>query len=229
MSIRMVLKQVKRLHHVETGLKLLELLERSAMPVAGIFFLASVYFGWSFTPQLVGDLATDKFSYDSPGVNYYLRLQWKFFFFGMCAIGGFFVLRAVRIFSENWRNNLAQLITLVVLIIGASASVYLIGEHTYAAYFERKVTSKSMRDSPETIKPLRSRTQSPTVELVSPDGSGPHSTVESQAKSERHLQLLLETVKAFRDLNSYLLNWSILLLTGISAFLVRELKILPPK
>ena len=205
----------------------LRLLDQSALPVAGIFFLASIYFGWLFTPQLVADLARDAFSYDAPGVNYYLRLQWTFFLSGLCSIAGFFGLRALRTFLDDVRRHLPQLIALTLLMIGAVGAIYWIEESFYARYYANKTSFEPGRSEPRRVQPTAATPEPAGGVAGFADGQKDHTPKAQEPRTAKKSELLSETVKAFKDLNSYLLNWAILLVTSIAAFLVRELNILP--
>lgn len=225
-GIRRLLSTVKRAGQAWQGLDVVTVLERVALPVAGVFFIASMYFGWQFTPVLVFELSQGGFDYRSPSLNLYVLLQWQYFLYGLISLAAFFLFRAARVAfggRGDWKRYVAVggLIAIAVGFVFWNQSVEY--SRTFGGYGQ-DTSQHSHTAEPAAVKAPASQGVKKQATPKSGATGGAAATPHAEKKDDT--QLNAEALTAFKDLNKYLLDWAILLLTGISVILARELGVI---
>lgn len=172
--------------------------------------ILSLYYGWKTNGVLVGQLLSKK-SLDvilDPltlnKLNQYAYFQFHFFILAIISLGLIFVYKSVSLFSAVETKNWVFYLTIgIIVIIGVAVTCnYIRINKNYEDLKNRNEITMKKQKKDSDIQDINKQK-------------------EDKVLSEN---LLKEMIHATRDITKLLINWAILLLTGLGYIVIRIMK-----
>ena len=180
------------------------------LPIAMFFLILSVYCGWKANGVLAGQLLARK-TFDvivDPitlmKIGKYGYFQFYLFIVAIASVGLCFILKVLTFFSKEEVKKVLCLTIFVLVVPGLILGFCL---YSKCQEYNRAIDQKIIEAKKE---------KSPSAQLkISP-------------RKEARLSdtLLKELIDTSRDITKLLLNWAILLLTGLGYLMVRTSKLI---